>query len=562
MSNNPVRDTGEGHNLDRLVKELGPLPVDKAVDYLIQAARALEALHAQGYVHGRITPGNLVIDRAGIVGVLDQTSPSVTDAGNTVTLSPSGDLTPNSGDSGDIDYMSPEVASHAHRPDQRTDIYSLGCTLYFLLTGRAPFAGQTPEDEDTLRSQRDENAPSLRTTRPDASRRIEACYEKLTAKCPDDRPRTMTEVIAILEASKLAPDAATGTAASTPKPRAEPIVPDETRHKIAASTRSNNEPSLRVRREESGGFSINRELNPEDLAAEATTERLQPSPRQPVSRPTPLQGSRTAAYLSRTRQRTIAFFVLGGGLLLAIIVVFALSRGPRFPSDQEPSAPVLSPGSNEKTRPVDQRPPALPVMERKTIFDGQSARGWMLCNRNPLPSRNIQHDGLNPHRSGSYLVVYEQKLGDFVLDFDYKLSKGCNSGVFVRVSDLNDPAQTGIEVSLDDTPHGDDRDSGGFHGLLAPSEFAQKPAGQWNHMTILARGPRLTVALNAKEVSAIDLDSWTLPGKRRNDSDHPIPSGAIAHMARIGYLGFQDLGGDCWFRNMIVTTPAQSTRAE
>ena len=52
-----------------------------------------------------------------------------------------------------------------------------------------------------------------------------------------------------------------------------------------------------------------------------------------------------------------------------------------------------------------------------------------------MPPRQVQRDGMNPHGTGSYLVVYEQKLGDFILDFDYKLSKGCNSGVFLRVGD-------------------------------------------------------------------------------------------------------------------------------
>ena len=221
--------------------------------------------------------------------------------------------------------MAPEVASNAHRPDQRADVYSLGCTLYFLLTGRARFAGKTLED--TLIAHRDETAPSLRATRPDASRRIEACYEKMMAKCPDDRPRTMTELIAILEASKPAPDAATEKAGSISKPRAEPSVPGETSQMIAASPRADNEPSLRVRREESDGFTINRELNLEDLAAEATTEHLQPLPRQPVARAAPIKGARTAAYRARARQRAIAFFALGSGLLLAIIVVFAISRG-------------------------------------------------------------------------------------------------------------------------------------------------------------------------------------------------------------------------------------------
>ena len=189
-----------------------------------------------------------------------------------------------------------------------------------------------------------------------------------------------------------------------------------------------------------------------------------------------------------------------------------------------------------------------------TIFDGTSGQGWMLCNRAPLPPHNIQPDGLNPHRSGSYLVVYEQKLGDFVLDFDYKLTKGCNSGVFLRVSDLNNPVQTGIEVSLDDTRRGDDRDSGGFRGLVAPHVYAQKPAGEWNHMTITALGPRLAVSLNETEVASIDLDLWTQKGKRPDGSDHAFKDLTVARMARSGYLGFQDLGGDCWFKNITLTT--------
>ncbi len=97
--------------------------------------------------------------------------------------------------------------------------------------------------------------------------------------------------------------------------------------------------------------------------------------------------------------------------------------------------------------PDDESPiPVIPPVTRR-IFDGKSPVGWMLTNRRPLSPRHIQPDGLNPHGTGSYLVVYEQKLGDFVLDFEYKLSKGCNSGVFLRVSDLNDPVHTGIEVA-------------------------------------------------------------------------------------------------------------------
>ena len=79
------------------------------------------------------------------------------------------------------------------------------------------------------------------------------------------------------------------------------------------------------------------------------------------------------------------------------------------------------------------------------------ARGWILCDKKPLPKQHIQADGLNPHGTGSYLVVHDTMVGDFVLQFDYKLSKGCNSGVFLRTSDLKNPVNTGIEVALDDT---------------------------------------------------------------------------------------------------------------
>jgi hypothetical protein len=201
------------------------------------------------------------------------------------------------------------------------------------------------------------------------------------------------------------------------------------------------------------------------------------------------------------------------------------------------------------------------VWEQKTIFDGTSAQGWMLCNRAPIPPLNIQPDGLNPHRSGSYLVVYDQKLGDFVLDFDYKLTEGCNSGVFLRVSDLNNPVQTGIEVALDATRRGDDRDTGAFYGLVPPTVYAQKPVGEWNHMTITAQGPNLAVSLNAIEVSSINLDLWTLPGKRPDGSDHRFKDRAFAGIARTGYLGFQDLGGECWFKNIILNRNTGGTRS-
>ncbi len=190
--------------------------------------------------------------------------------------------------------------------------------------------------------------------------------------------------------------------------------------------------------------------------------------------------------------------------------------------------------------------------EFKTIYDGTSAGGWILCDKKPLPKENVQSEGLNPHGTGSYLVIHETKYTDYVLDFDYKLTKGCNSGVFIRVSDLGDPVNTGIEVALDDTTGTGMHDPGALYDLVAPKENAQKPAGEWNHMTITASGPKIAVVLNGSEVSTIDLDQWSEPGKRPDGSSHKFENVAIGKLPRTGYVGFQDHGSDCWFKNVKI----------
>ena len=98
--------------------------------------------------------------------------------------------------------MAPEQAEDAHRVDHRADIYSLGCTFYFLLTGREPFPGATIFKR--MMAHMETPAPALRSRRPEVSMALEAAYQKMMAKRPDDRPGSMTEVIALLQASKLA----------------------------------------------------------------------------------------------------------------------------------------------------------------------------------------------------------------------------------------------------------------------------------------------------------------------------------------------------------------------
>jgi hypothetical protein len=195
--------------------------------------------------------------------------------------------------------------------------------------------------------------------------------------------------------------------------------------------------------------------------------------------------------------------------------------------------------------------------EFQAIFDGSSGQGWITNEpRQPVPKANVQRDGLNPHKSGGYLVVHDKPHGDFVFDFDYKLTRRCNSGVFIRVSDLKDPVNSGLEIALLDTTRNDMHTPGAFYDLVAPRLNAQKPAGEWNHMTITAKGPRITVVLNGQEVSEIDLNQFTEPGKRLDGTKHKFTARGtgvvIKDLPRRGYLGFQDHGSDCWFKNIKV----------
>jgi len=191
--------------------------------------------------------------------------------------------------------------------------------------------------------------------------------------------------------------------------------------------------------------------------------------------------------------------------------------------------------------------------EFTTIFDGTNGKGWITNNdQKPLSEANVQADGLNPHRSGGYIVVHERPHGDFVLEFDYKLSKRCNSGVFLRVGDLKDPVMTGLEIAIDDTTGTGLHDPGAFYDLVAPRVNAQKPLGEWNHMIITAKGPNIEVALNGQVVSKINLAEWTEPGKRPDGSNHKFSKVAVKDFARPGYLGFQDHGSDCWYKNVKI----------
>jgi hypothetical protein len=188
------------------------------------------------------------------------------------------------------------------------------------------------------------------------------------------------------------------------------------------------------------------------------------------------------------------------------------------------------------------------------LFDGKSLAGWMTSSEQPS-LRPVEEGSINPHKSGGYMMIHEKQWADFVLSLDFKISKGCNSGVFVRTYPLKprpgkDVGFNGIEIAIDDTAPGSGYyDTGAIYDLVKPGKNAMKAVGEWNHIEITCDKSLIAVVLNGERVARIDLDEWTQPNKRPDGSAHKFDIAYKDH-PRKGYIGLQDHGSDCWFKNI------------
>ena len=186
----------EGLDLARLVGRAGPLRVSDACELARQAAVGLQYVHEHGLVHRDIKPSNLMLTPRGEIKILDLGlarfhhqrggSDEMTGTGQTM---------------GTADYMAPEQASDSHSADIRADVYSLGCTLFKLLAGRAPFEGpQYRGAFDKMTAHVQTPAPSIRELAGDVPEELSALLRRMLAKDPAERPATPADVAAKLAA--------------------------------------------------------------------------------------------------------------------------------------------------------------------------------------------------------------------------------------------------------------------------------------------------------------------------------------------------------------------------
>ncbi len=185
-----VMEYVEGRDLQLTVKEDGPLPYETAASYIAQAALGLHHAHENGLIHRDVKPANLLVDKRGVVKILDLGLAQFTEE----SLQGQASLTVAHEENvlGTADYLAPEQAINSHCVDRRVDIYSLGCTLFYCLTGHPPFPDGTLAQR--IMKHHTQDPPSIRNERPDAPQALLDICAKMMTKNADFRYQTAEEV--------------------------------------------------------------------------------------------------------------------------------------------------------------------------------------------------------------------------------------------------------------------------------------------------------------------------------------------------------------------------------
>ena len=202
------------------------------------------------------------------------------------------------------------------------------------------------------------------------------------------------------------------------------------------------------------------------------------------------------------------------------------------------------------------------MTEAIELFNGRDLTGWE-DHKNPhlWTVEDGMIVGISEAGKMSNLSTQDQ-YGDFELSLEYNADAKVNSGVFLRVSDLDDEVHTGLEIQILDT-YGkelplDRGDSGALYDMIAPSANALKPVGEWNQLRMRCDGPRVAVELNGVQVVDADLDLFDTPGQNPDGSSNKFKY-AWKTMPRAGHIGLQThagMGGlsdvKIRFRNLVV----------
>lgn len=516
-----VMELVDGRDLSVVVKSNGALAVEQAVDYIIQAGRGLVAAHAEGIVHRDIKPANLLLDKKGVVKILDMGLARFSSESDRAQS----DLTSTGTIMGTIDYMAPEQALDTKTADARADIYSLGCTLFYLLTARATFEGDTIMKK--LLAHREQPIPMLAMSRPEVPDDIDRVFQKMLAKKVEDRYQTMAAVVEDLEACR------SGRSVAAQPGNAQSDEFDD------------------------GGL----------------TSFLQDISAAPKSTPPP-KGHRKATAKPSVRKTPLSadtkkYLMIGGGVaaLLIMTTIIAMLRTGTGTGGHEPntakSIPQSSDNDDKKSTTSAKEPTAEVTSINSSesaplkfvdLFNGRDLSGWIADGALSNWTWDAKEHQLIDHGRGRGWLVSDRVYGDFVLELEFNPEDNANSGVGLLA---HYGEQTMLELQLG---RGPTWHTGGLWsmpnntvhaGYLPVSIQLDTKINKWNTVQIQLRARQLTTKLNGVQVSQYDLGELAKK------------AGAFYSLARTqGRIALQSQSGVVRFRNVRIAELSPVNEAE
>jgi hypothetical protein len=194
------------------------------------------------------------------------------------------------------------------------------------------------------------------------------------------------------------------------------------------------------------------------------------------------------------------------------------------------------------------------------LFNGKDLTGWMTQGQDNAwivedSMLTVKRDVMDGKEHNFDYLWTKDTYGDFILDLEFKVIEGTNSGIFFRTSDLKDPVYTGIEIQVCNSYGRNNINKNGTAGAvydcLEPAKNVINKPGQWNRCILTCKGSRIKVELNNEQIIDMDLDRWTTPHMNPDKTKNKFGR-ALKDFARVGYVGFQDHGKPVWYRNIRI----------
>ncbi|MBC7817344.1 MAG: SUMF1/EgtB/PvdO family nonheme iron enzyme [Planctomycetaceae bacterium] len=385
-----VMEYVDGLDLSSWVKTHGPLPVEQAVSCIIQAARGLAFAHDKGVVHRDINPHNLLRDEHGTVKILDMGLARI-EAGFGGSAE-NADLTKSGAMMGTVDYMSPEQAMDSKHADARSDIYSLGCTLFYLVTGHVAFEADTVMKR--LTAHQSAPPPSLDrevqsvsassaggsgaaqfslspSALPEHLVALNAVFQRMVAKKPEDRPQSMLQVIAELERC-VTSGSATISGGSVPSPVPSGHGLQRSQHEISGGSSTS---TSRTSRGGSVATAVPQsERDAETLVVAPSTSKSSPTSDETMVLDSSVVTSPAITTTARPKLSRKVILISVATVVGLLLAVFFATRGgsgtPNLAADKPKVDGTSSePKPGEETQPSSDAPPLA-----KAPFDAKQAR--------------------------------------------------------------------------------------------------------------------------------------------------------------------------------------------